>query len=471
MSSSEYIYDLLHKAVDYGENQGATFVEARYDDLTLNTINLTNDIVTQASTMQRKGIGIFAYYNGTPGYSFTPNLQIAEIKNTCDRAVKIARSTQSMNEMKFNFEKMNPIKDKLILHVKSHPSQTDVESKIDLLKRGVSCIKGQVDAKSTTGLFGGIWGEKYFVNSEGSEIYWTPLVTQLLFISVAMGPLGQAVGADGKGVSHGMEFFIDKYSPETLGTNAGKYCKEQLTAVAPPLGKQKAFIGTKLGGVLAHESFGHLTESDCTITGLSPLSNKVGEILGSEHTTIIDEGILEGGFYLPYDDQGMKTRKVTLLNKGKFLGYLHDRASAKKMGVQPTGNCRAIHFMFQPIPRMKNTYFAPGDYSKEEAIESVKNGICAIDTSGGEVSLDGNFLFNCRRGYLIEHGEITKPLKNISLSGNIMDFIKQVSIATKETEMDTGYFGGCGKNGQFPLPVGIGGANLVVEEVLIGGGN
>ena len=471
MFSSEYIYDLLHNAIKHGEDQGATFIEARYDDLTLNTINLTNDIVTQASNMQRKGIGIFAYVNGTPGYSFTPDLEKTKIKTTCERAVKLAASTANMNEMKVDFEPVKAIKDKQVLNVKIHPNETDVESKIELLKRGVACIKEQIDAKSTTGAFGGVWGEKYFANSEGSEIYWTPLVTQLFFVSVAKGPEGQAVGVDSKGISSGMEFYEGDYSPESLGTNAGKYCKEQLTAIAAPVGKQKAFIGARLGGVLAHESFGHLTETDFVVTGMSPLSDRVGDILGSEHATIIDEGIIDEGFYIPYDDQGIKTQKVTLLEKGKFLGYLHDRGSAKNMNVQPTGNCRAIHFMFQPIPRMKNTYFAAGNYSKEEAIQSVKNGICAIGTSVGEVDLDGQFLFNCSRGYLIEDGEVTKPLRNASLSGNIMNFIKQVALTTKETEMSTGYFGGCGKAGQFPLPVGLGGANLVVDEVLIGGGN
>ncbi|MHA1111342.1 MAG: TldD/PmbA family protein [Promethearchaeota archaeon] len=471
MSSSESIFDLLHKAVDHGENFGASFVEARYDDLTLSTLNLTNDIVTQASTIQRKGIGIFAYFEGTPGYSFTPNLKVDEIKNATERAVKIARSTASMNEMKFDFENMQTIKDRKVLDVKIHPKDTDITEKIEMLKTGVANIKEQVDAKSTTGLFGELWGEKYFSNSEKSEIYWTPLVTQLLFLSVAKGPNGQAVGMDSKGVSKGLEFYTGKYSPETLGTNTGKYCKEQLTAVAPPSGKHKVYIGAELGGVLAHESFGHLTETDFVVTGMSPLSNKVGEMLGSEHATIIDTGVIDDGFYLPYDDQGMKTKEVVLLDKGKFLGYLHDRGSAKQMGVKPTGNSRAIHFMFQPIPRMKNTYFASGDYSDEEALELVKNGVRAIGTSGGEVSLDGNFLFNCKRGYLIEESEITTPIRNASLSGNIMDFIKQVAAATKEIEMGTGYFGGCGKSGQAPLPVGLGGANIVVNEVLIGGGD
>ena len=470
MSSSESIFDLLHKAVEYGEDAGANFVEARFDDLTISTLNLTNDIVTQASNMQRKGIGIFAYFDGTPGYSFTPNLNLEDIKNSCNRAVKIARSTSSMNEMKNNFEKMSTVKDKIVLDVKNHPKEADITSKIDMLEIGVSNIKEQVEAKSTSGLFGEFWGEKYFVNSEGSEIYWTPLVTQLVFIAVAKGPDGQAVGFSSKGVSSGMEFYSGEYSPESLGINAGKYCKEQLTAISPPTGKQKAYIGPRLGGVLAHESFGHLTETDFVVTGMSPLSDKVGDILGSEHATIIDEGIIDEGFYLPYDDQGIKTKKVTLLEKGKFLGYLHDRGSAKDMGVEPTGNSRAIHFMFQPIPRMKNTYFAQGDHSEEEALQLVKNGIYAIGTSGGEVSLDGNFLFNCSRGYLIENGEKTHALKNASLSGNIMDFIKQVAATTKESEMNTGYFGGCGKSGQAPLPVGLGGAGVVVNEVLVGGG-
>jgi len=225
-----------------------------------------------------------------------------------------------------------------------------------------------------------------------------------------------------------------------------------------------------MGGVVVHESFGHLSEADFVVTGQSPIADRVGEELGSEHVTIIDEGVSPyGGLYLPYDDQGIKTARTVLLEKGILKGYLHNRGTAKKMNSELSGNGRAINFMFNPIVRMKNTYFEKGDLTFEEAVEQVDTGVYAVDMSGGQVGLDGNFMFNCSRGYLIENGEVTKPMKNTALSGNILELLKYVEGGTKEVTIKTGFFGGCGKGGQGGLPVGFGGPDMIMDQVLVGG--
>lgn len=468
---NDYVFDLLHKAVDEGHKLGADFVEARYDDLTLTTINYTNEKVRESSTKQRRGIGIITYINGSPGYSFTPNIDSDAIQETTKRSLGIAKATEPLLTFKHNYDDRSSVKDSIVKKVKIHPKDVEFDEKLDMLKRGISAIKDQVDAQSTAGMWGELWGDKLFVNSEQSEIYWTPLLFDIRLMAVAMTETAQARGADGIGQSQGMEYFEnERYQPETLGTNAGKWCKEQKDAVAAPPGKHRALVGPRMAGVLAHESFGHLSESDFVITGMSPISDRVGEQLGSEHATIIDEGITEhGGFFLPYDDQGIKTGKTVLMDKGMLLGYLHDRSTSNKMNTEPTGNSRAITFMFPPIPRMKNTYFEPGNISFDEAVEQVGDGIYTAGTSGGQAGLDGTFLFKCSRGYLIENGEITKPIKDAALSGQILDFIQQISGVTKEMNVYTSYFGGCGKGGQFPLPVGLGGPSLIVDEVLVGG--
>ncbi len=468
---NEYIFDLLHKATEFGNKNGADFVEARYDDLTLTTINYTNDQVKESSTKQRRGLGVMTYVNGSPGYSFTPDISLEAIKNSTIRALGIAKATDPLNKMKISYDDRPVIKDSIEHKVKIHPRTVEFDEKLDMLKRGVSAAKEKIDAQSTIGLWGELWGDKLFVNSEGSEIYWTPNLVDFRITAIAMTETTQARGGDAIGQSQGMELFEkERYSPETIGKNAGIWCKEQTEAVAAPPGKHRALVGPRMGGVLAHESFGHLSESDFVVTGMSPIADRLGEQLGSEHATIIDEGISgHGGFFLPYDDQGTKTGKTTLMDKGTLIGYLHDRGSSNKMNTATTGNSRAITFMYPPIPRMKNTYFKPGELTFEEAVELVGDGIYTAGTSGGQADLDGTFLFKCSRGYLIENGEITKPMKDAALSGQILDFIQQIVGVTKTMELFTSYFGGCGKGGQYPLPVGLGGPDLVVDEVLVGG--
>jgi len=322
--------------------------------------------------------------------------------------------------------------------------------------------------------YGELFGQKYFTNSEGTEVSWSPLLVHLTIQVVSkVGDL-LADGSDGMGGSCGLELFDkEAYSPEKMGENAGKWAAEKLKAKPAPAGKQRALCENRLVGVLAHESFGHLTESDFVISGMSPLVGKMGKRLGSENATIIDEGTLDAsryyGFWLPFDDQGMKAARTTLVDRGKLVGYLHDRSTATSMNGNFTGNARAVNYNFPPIVRMKNTYFSPGDLSMEEALEQLGTGIYAISTAGGQANMDGTFMFKALRGYYVEKGEKKYPLREVTLTGSILDFLKNIEGATKELFVYSSYFGGCGKDEQWPLPVGLGGPHLLISEVQFGG--
>ena len=143
--NSEFIFDLLHKAVKEGEKLGADFVEARYDDYQLSSMNYTNEILKESSSKRRKGMGVMAYFEGTPGYSFTPEMNLEGIKEATQRAVKLALSTNPRNRMKLDFERRAAIKDKAIPKIKKHPKDYEIKDKLELLKRGVAAIKENAD--------------------------------------------------------------------------------------------------------------------------------------------------------------------------------------------------------------------------------------------------------------------------------------------------------------------------------------
>ena len=158
-----------------------------------------------------------------------------------------------------------------------------------------------------------------------------------------------------------------------------------------------------------------------------------------------------------------------MLDKGVLNHYLHNRGTAQRLGQRFTGNSRAVSFLYPPIVRMTNTYFLPGDLTEEEAIEKLGTGVYAIQAAGGQVAKDGSFVFMAPRGYWVEGGEVKYPLREVALSGNILDLLTRVEGATKDFELVSGYFGGCGKHEQLHLPVGVGGPKLIVDGVTFGG--
>ncbi len=468
----------LENAVALAEKLGAHFTEARFDNLTYRTLVRINDTWKEINLRSRTGVGIVCYYDGTAGYSFSAGNDKEDIEKAVKRAYKMAKASSPSASLKLDFDPLPPVKSHASdsYSVKIHPNSKGLDYKTDLVNRSVEAAKETgKNIQSVTGRYAELFGKKFFTNSDGSQIIWEFIAIDLPCRVTAKTSLGNLVyGAESISGTAGLEIFNSKgKTPEDIGHKAGSYATEQLKAKSCPAGKFRALIENFLTGVLAHESFGHLSEGDFVVRGTSPLADKMGERLGTDHATIVDGGTPNiqkfGGLWIPFDDQGIKATETVVLDQGILSSFLQSRGTAKKLGQKPTGNCRAVHFGFMPIPRMTNTYFMPGTLTEDEALEQLKKGIYAIQTIGGQVDSDGSFLFKAIRGYWIEHGKIQHPIREVSLSGNILDLLNRVQGATKDLEITGGLFGGCGKSGQHPLPVGLGGPKLIVDNVTFGG--
>ncbi len=470
--------EILEEGVAHGESLGADFVEARFEDLTLRTLDRTDDTFRDIQVKSRMGVAVTCYIEGVSGFSFTATPDRESVRDAVARAVKMARASVGAAKLKLPFERGEAVQSRPAYtpSIKVHPREWELSQKIDLVNRIVDSARDHgKNIRNIRGMYGELYGQKMVVNSDGTNIEWDFLTTELrVKVTSRAEDGGMVIGFASHGGTIGVDAFASEdHSPEAMGADAAERAAEQLTAKPCPAGKFRSLVENHLVGVLAHESFGHLSEADFVVTGGSPLTGKIDSRLGTELATIIDSGIVDiekyGGLWVPFDDQGTPAHKTTVLDKGVLKHYLHNRGTAANLGQQPTGNARAIHFMFSPIVRMTNTYFAPGDLSDEEALELLGTGVYAIQTAGGQVQGDGSFLFKAIRGYWVENGEIKYPIREVSLSGNVLELLGNVEGATRDLQIYSGYFGGCGKGGQAPLPVGLGGPKLVVDGVTFGG--
>ena len=122
----------------------------------------------------------------------------------------------------------------------------------------------------------------------------------------------------------------------------------------------------------------------------------------------------------------------------------------------------------QPMPRMTNTYMLGGNEAPEEIIKSVKNGLYAVNFSGGQVDIvSGKFVFAASEAYLIEDGKITDPVKGATLIGNGPEAMNKISMIGNDMKLDDGV-GTCGKDGQ-GVPVGVGQPTLKMNGITVGG--
>jgi len=194
------------------------------------------------------------------------------------------------------------------------------------------------------------------------------------------------------------------------------------------------------------------------------LEGRLGERIGSELVTVKDDPSLMLNGYYPFDDEGSLAQETVLVENGVLRSYLNTRETAARLGGVP-GNARA-EGMSRPVVRMSNTYIANGDWKLEEILEELKSGVYLAGSRGGQVSTgEGIFQFNAKKGYIIEDGERTQLLRDVSLSGKILETLLHVKAVGDDLKYNSGR---CGKSGQL-VPVSDGSPHLLVEQATVGG--
>jgi TldD protein len=137
------------------------------------------------------------------------------------------------------------------------------------------------------------------------------------------------------------------------------------------------------------------------------------------------------------------------------------------MNEKPTGNARALGYANEPIVRMTNTYMEPRDYSFEQMLSEVENGIYAIGALGGQTNME-MFTFSAEEAYMIEGGKIKEKIRDVVLTGNVFETLMNIDAIGNDLNIYGG-LGGCGKGGQSPLRVSDGGPHVRIRNVVIGG--
>jgi len=229
-------------------------------------------------------------------------------------------------------------------------------------------------------------------------------------------------------------------------------------------GEYPVLMGPIAAGVFTHESFGHKSESDFMV-GDEAMRKEwtLGKQVGQSLLTIIDDGTIAGNGYVPFDDEGTKGRKTSIITNGILTDRLHSIATAAALKENPTGNARSINFEFEPIVRMTTTYIEKGTTPVKDIIKGIKYGVF-VDTikHGSGMS---TFTIAPSRAYKIENGEITTPINLSVITGNVFETLKIVDAVSEEFELLSFVGGGCGKMEQYPLPVGFGGPFTLVRKL------
>lgn len=272
-------------------------------------------------------------------------------------------------------------------------------------------------------------------------------------------------GAETLGAHRGFELLED--DPALIAEQAARKALVLLDAGPAPSASMPVVVGGGFGGVLFHEMTGHGLEADHIQKGASVYVGKLGEQVAQPLLNAYDDGRLPGEWGSDaIDDEGAPTQKTQVIEDGRLTAYLYDHVTAERDGVAPTGNGRRESFRHLPIPRMTNTYIAPGEATPEQIIADVEKGFYAVSFGGGQVDpATGDFVFGVSEGYLIEGGKVTRPCRGATLIGNCLEALAAIDAVGDDFFMKTGI---CGKGGQ-RVPVGTGQGHVRVGRMTVGG--
>lgn len=307
--------------------------------------------------------------------------------------------------------------------------------------------------------------ERLYLNTAGARCYQRLSRTRSGMAVIAMENGRVEFDFDGEGRVGGREVlaFLTEERAKEIAASA----KAMLGAAAPPAGELTVVLDPGVSGLFAHESFGHGTEADQFVRDRSYLKPILGQQVGPEFLSIIDDGSFESGWGQIYcDDEGNPAHRTTLVDRGRFVGALHDRETAAVLGATPTGNTRRSDFLSRAFVRMTNTFVEPQDWSLEELLAEAKNGVLLErGTSGIEDPMGGQMQLKVKRGRLIENGRLTRLVGSMALSGKVLDFLKATRAVGRadQVKIESGF---CGKGHTDLLPVGSGGAHLLSTAIV-----
>ncbi|MDP6347547.1 MAG: TldD/PmbA family protein [Dehalococcoidia bacterium] len=197
-----------------------------------------------------------------------------------------------------------------------------------------------------------------------------------------------------------------------------------MPVVFTPMGVASAFFSPLAAGF----------NGRIVLQGASPLKDKVGESVFDGKLSLADDANQAyQPFSRPWDDEGVPTRRITLIERGAVDGFLYDLQTAGQAGTQSTGSAQR-QGRGLPSPGVTAFVVAPGEATLEDMIADMKEGLVVEGLMGAEQGnvLGGDFSGNVLLGYRVENGQIVGRVKDTMVSGNIYQSLGEIEAVGRE---------------------------------------
>jgi len=458
----------LSTLLGLGRAAGATFIEFFLERVNYISCLAEDDTITSLSPKLSTGAGIRLFRGKADCYVSTNDLSFQGLKNALEKGLSILGLNlpgpnayiPEINLEMFRDYATVKNKDIWLNNCSSLREMGDI-----LLTANVHLNQKASHVQSRRAAYFRDWQEILVAASDGTfarDIRLTQSVGYNLLCAdgTNRSSIGKRVGSTSN------PDFLRTWNAEESAAEVAESAGKMLYADYVESGSYPIVMANEFGGVIFHEACGHLLETTQIEQKTTPFLDKKGEKIAHENLTAWDEGLSDKAFgTIDMDDEGMPAQRTLLIENGILKNFIADRTGSIKTGHPRTGSGRRQNYTYAAASRMRNTYIAPGEYTLDNLFNSIDKGIYCKKMGGGSVGATGEFNFAVEEAYLIENGNLTKPLKGATLIGSAKEIMNKISMCSQDLGLAAGFCGSVSGS----VYVTVGQPHLKVDSITVGG--
>src|SRR5512143_1324794 len=325
----------MEKLLSTALGRGGTLADLYFEHETTSSLLLEEGIIRTASAGVTCGLGVRVVSGERTGYAYTDDLSWPAMARAAETAAHIASDSRILPPQPVA---PAPVERR---YGESSVGVLSLAERIALVERADRAARAY-DPRVEK-VIASLGEETKRVRIASSAGVLVEDVQPLFSMRVSVIASDKGVrreGSAGGGGRLGPEFFEPK-PPEHFARKAARMAVTLLGAVEAPAGPMPVVLAPGWPGILLHEAVGHGLEGDFNRKGLSAFSGRIGQRVAAPGVTVVDDGTIPGRRgSLTVDDEGTPTERTILIEDGVLVGYMHDRQSARLMGMAATGNAR-----------------------------------------------------------------------------------------------------------------------------------
>lgn len=424
----ELAQDIVSRAMQHGATAAECVIRQGDEFSTLLRLGQVETLKESGS----KAIGVRVFYGKRSASTYSSDFNRAGLERMLNSALELAKIT---SEDPFSGipdpSQLGSISGDLDLYHSDVYSLPGTERIAYARRAEKSALDFDPRIKNSEGgSFDAATGHKVFANSHGFVGEY-----RRSYCSVAAIPIAQ----DEKGAMQRDYWFSVARSlgrlesPEDVGELAAKRTLRRLGARKVKT-QQVPVIFDPLVATSILEHIFEGVNGDSVYRGASFLAGKLGQKIAASHVNVIDDGTMIGGFGTsPFDGEGIPTRRTVVIENGVLNSYLLNTYTAKKLGLQTTANA-SRGLAGTPGIGPGNYFLQAGTRTPQQLIGDVKEGLYVTEFLGMGVNLVTGDYSRGASGLWISGGEVTYPVEEITVAGNLKDMFMNISEIANDLE-------------------------------------